>query len=202
MAVHQPGVDHEAPAKKASLASMPWKHPALAAYVAAYALGAMPLGLILYNSSLYLHAKFGWDQAMLGKVLWIPPLGWEISYFVWGTLLDRYGPRHKGLMLASLIITLPLAFTDSLPSGAWVLASFFVAMFAVAGFVVLSVNWATRVFPAEHIGLISGVGPGRGRLLWPCRVPELAGFLIMGSTRRPSVSRWVVLSPDTCCGGC
>ena len=154
------GVDHEAPAKKTSLASMPWKHPALAAYIAAYALGAMPLGLILYNSSLYLHAKFGWDQAMLGKVLWIPPLGWEISYFVWGTLLDRYGPRHKGLMLASLIITLPLAFTDSLPSGAWVLASFFVAMFAVAGFVVLSVNWATRVFPAEHIGLISGIGAG------------------------------------------
>ena len=63
---------------------LPWSHPALWAYIGAYALGAMPLGFILYDSSLYLHARFAWDQATLGKVLWIPPLGWEVGYFVWG----------------------------------------------------------------------------------------------------------------------
>lgn len=145
---------------RAARTSMPWKNPALAAYVAAYALGAMPLGMILYSSSIYLHTRFGWDQAMLGKVLWIPPLGWEISYFVWGTLLDKYGPRYKGLMFTSLLLTIPLAWTHSLPSGEWVLASFFLAMFAVAGFVVLSVSWAARVFPPEHTGLLSGIGAG------------------------------------------
>jgi ACS family hexuronate transporter-like MFS transporter len=97
---------------------------------------------------------------MLGKVLWIPPLGWEISYFVFGTLVDKRGGRYKGLMLTSLLLTLPLAFTDSMPSGAWVLAVFFVAMFAVAGFVFLSVSWASRVFSSEHTGLISGIGAG------------------------------------------
>jgi ACS family hexuronate transporter-like MFS transporter len=120
----------------------------------------MPLGMIIYSASIYLHTKFGWDQATLGKVLWIPPLGWELSYFVFGTLVDKHGARYKGLMLTSLLLTLPLAWTDSLPSGAWVLAVFFVAMFAVAGFVFLSVSWASRAFSKEHTGLISGIGAG------------------------------------------
>jgi hypothetical protein len=31
----------------------------------------------------------GTDQAFLGKVLWIPPLGWEVGYFFWRWLVDR-----------------------------------------------------------------------------------------------------------------
>ena len=148
------------PAVQTGRPPMPWRNRALAAYIAIYALGAMPLGMIIYSSSLYLHAKFGWDQATLGKVLWIPPLGWEISYFVWGSLLDRYGPRYKGLMLMALLLMLPLAWTDSLPSGELVVAVFTVAMFASAAFVVLSVSWASRIFPVEHTALISGIGAG------------------------------------------
>lgn len=160
--------------------AMPWKSPALAAYIAAYALGAMPLGMIIYSSAIYLHARFAWDQATLGKVLWIPPLGWEISYFVWGTLLDKYGPRYRGLMLASLILTLPLAWTHSIPTGAGVLAVFFVAMFAVAGFVVLSVSWATRVFPPEHTGLISGIGAGSWSAVVAITSPPLGRLFDQG----------------------
>ncbi len=73
-------------------ASLDWKHPALWAFMAAYALGAMPLGFILYDSSLYLHARFGWNQATLGKVLWLPPLGWEVGYFVWGAVVRPLRP--------------------------------------------------------------------------------------------------------------
>ena len=141
-------------------AKLPWRHPALWSYIAAYALGAMPLGMILYDASLYLHARFGWGQATLGKVLWIPPLGWEVGYFVWGSLVDRLGPRFRELMLACMILSLPLAFMHSLPSGALVLGEMFLAMFALAGFVVLAVAYVTRVFPSDHAGLLSGIGAG------------------------------------------
>lgn len=137
-----------------------WKERALWAYIAFYAIGAMPLGLILNLSSLYLYARFGWNQATLGKVLWIPPLGWEIGYFVWGAALDRLGPRFRGLMLTSLAFTAPLAWLHSLPTGPAVLGGMFVSMFALSGFVVLSVHYATRSFAADHAGLLAGIGAG------------------------------------------
>ena len=143
-----------------STTRMRWLDPALAAYIAIYALGAMPLGIIIYSASIYLHARFGWTQATLGKVLWIPPLGWEISYFVSGTLVDRYGARYKLLLPIAVALMLPLAWTASLGSGEAVVAVFSVAMFAAGALVFLSVSWASRVFPAEHIGLISGIGAG------------------------------------------
>ena len=40
-------------------------------------------------------------QAFIGKVLWIPPLGWEVGYFVWGWLTDR-GLRQAGSRRAGL----------------------------------------------------------------------------------------------------
>lgn len=139
---------------------LPWRHPALWAYVSVYALGAMPLGFILYDSSLYLHARFGWSQATLGKVLWIPPFGWEVGYFVWGWLIDRFGPRFRTLMPVCLGLSLPLAWMHSLPGGAWVLGEMFLAMFALAGFVVLAVAYATRAFSSDHAGLLAGIGAG------------------------------------------
>ena len=144
-------------------AKLPWKNPALWAYIAAYSLGAMPLGMILYLSALYLHARFGWSQATLGKVLWIPPFGWEVSYFFWGTVVDsadRFGPRFRVMFFICLLLSLPLAGMNSLPTGALVLAEMFLAMFALAGFVVLSVAWVTRVFPSDQAGLLSGIGAG------------------------------------------
>jgi len=141
-------------------AKLPWRHPALWAYISAYALGAMPLAMILYDASLYLHARFGWTQATLGKVLWIPPLGWEVSYFFWGAIVDRVGPRFRMLLFVCLLLSLPLAWMHSLPTGELVLAEMFLAMFALAGFVVLSVAYVTRVFPADHAGLLSGIGAG------------------------------------------
>src|SRR6185295_19835695 len=59
------------------------------AFICAYALSALPLGFVLYSSALYLTHPLGETQAFIGKVLWIPPLGWEIGYFVWGWLIDR-----------------------------------------------------------------------------------------------------------------
>jgi MFS transporter, ACS family, hexuronate transporter len=137
-----------------------WTHPAFWAFMAAYGIAAMPLGFILYDSSLYLHARFGWNQTTLGYVLWIPPFGWEVGYFFWGFLVDRLGPRFRSLMLASLILSLPLAWMHSLPAGRWVLAVMFLTMFGLAGFVVLSVAYAVRAFPPGHSGLLAGIGAG------------------------------------------
>jgi ACS family hexuronate transporter-like MFS transporter len=137
-----------------------WKHPALWALMSAYALGALPLGFILYDSSLYLHARFGWSQTTLGKVLWIPPFGWEVGYFVWGAVIDRIGPRFRGLMLTSVVLSLPLVWMHALPGPALVLGDMFLTMFASAGFVVFALGYATRAFPSGHAGFLAGIGAG------------------------------------------
>jgi hypothetical protein len=128
--------------------------------MAAYGVAAMPLGFILYDSSLYLHARFNWSQSTLGYVLWIPPFGWEVGYFFWGFVVDRLGPRFRSLMLASMVLSLPLAWMQSLATGPLVLGDMFLSMFGLAGFVVLSVGYATRAFPPGHSGLLAGIGAG------------------------------------------
>ena len=128
--------------------------------MAAYGVAAMPLGFILYDSSLYLHARFNWSQSTLGYVLWIPPFGWEVGYFFWGFVIDRLGPRFRSLMLVSLVLSLPLAWMHSLPTGPLVLGDMFLTMLGLAGFVVLSIAYATRAFPPGHSGLLAGIGAG------------------------------------------
>src|SRR5580693_5180606 len=137
-----------------------WTHPAFWAFMAAYGVAAMPLGFILYDSSLYLHARFNWSQSTLGYVLWIPPFGWEVGYFFWGFVVDRFGPRFRSLMLASMVLSLPLAWMHSLATGPLVLGDMFLTMFGLAGFVVLLVAYATRAFPPGHSGLLAGIGAG------------------------------------------
>src|SRR2546423_827937 len=63
--------------------------PRMWSFILAYGLGATPLGFVLYAAAIYLSQAMGKDQAFLGKVLWIPPLGWEVGYFFWGWLVDR-----------------------------------------------------------------------------------------------------------------
>jgi ACS family hexuronate transporter-like MFS transporter len=139
---------------------LPWRSRAIWAYILLYGVGALPLGFILYDSSLYLHARFGWSQATLGKVLWIPPSAWEAGYFAWGAILDRTGPRFRGLVLAATMVGLPAFFTHAMPSGAAVLAVMWLEMFSCAGLVVLAVAYATQAFPASQAGLLAGLGAG------------------------------------------
>jgi len=140
--------------------SLPWSKPALWAYILLYGVGAMPLAFILYDSSLYLHARFGWSQATLGKVLWIPPSAWEIGYFAWGAILDKTGPRYHRLLVAAVICGTPFFFVHSMPSGAAVLAAMWLEMFSGAGVVVLSISYVTSEFPSSQAGLLAGLGAG------------------------------------------
>jgi ACS family hexuronate transporter-like MFS transporter len=145
--------------------TLPWKNPALWAYILLYGVGALPLGFILYDSSLYLHARFAWNQATLGKVLWIPPSAWEIGYFAWGAIADRTArhrsaPRYRGLTLAATLCGTPLFFVHSLGSGAAVLGAMWLEMFSCAGLVVLAVSYVTQAFPSSQAGLLAGLGAG------------------------------------------
>ena len=151
--------------------------PALWAFMSAYALGALPLGFVLYSASLYLAGPLGRNQEFIGKVLWIPPLGWEAGYFFWGAWADRSlargEPRIPALrVMLTACVALNLAFVAAPFAGLWGgLALMFLAMFVSAGFVVLAIAYATYVYSAGSAGLIAGTGAGSWSLLVALAMP-------------------------------
>ncbi len=136
-------------------------------FMLAYALGALPLALVIYIAALYLNRELGASQALIGKVLWIPPLGWEIGYFFWGWRSDRLpqsGPeRLRGLnrlMAAAAVLSLALAAVPHLRAVPLAMALMCFAMFLAGGFIVLTISYATLVYSTAHSGLIAGLGAG------------------------------------------
>ncbi len=132
-----------------------------------YAGGALPIAFVIYGSAIYLNQALGAGQALIGMVLWIPPLGWEIGYFFWGWFADRAAERHasrlgdlKKLMGAAALLVLTLGFIPWLHSFFWAMVIYFAAMFSAAGFIILSIAYATDVYSARHSGFLSGVGSG------------------------------------------
>ena len=134
--------------------------------MAAYAMGGFPLAFVLYQSAIYLNRVMGASQADVGKVLWIPPLGWEIGYFTWGWLTDRLASgaqpirAYRTLLGVAAVLSLPLAATARTASYPLVLWQLFFAMFVAAGFVIVPISYATRIFSAANAGLIAGLGAG------------------------------------------
>ena len=136
-------------------------------FILAYGLGATPLGFVMYAAALYLNQALGKDQLFLGKVLWIPPLGWELGYFFWGWLVDRMTSAGvstittvRRLMFVSVFLSLPLAAVPWMSSTALVLLAMFFATFVIVGFVVPSLKYATHVYSTSRSGLIAGIGAG------------------------------------------
>jgi len=130
------------------------------AYLCAYAFGALPLGFVVYASSLYLARPLGCSQEFIGRVLWIPPLGWELGYFVWGWLADRGKRSLRMLFLLCGVLSLPFAAIPIFREVSVVLFLLFLAMFAAAGFIVLPVIYANRVYSSGHAGFLAGAGAG------------------------------------------
>ncbi|MGH9672278.1 MAG: MFS transporter [Bryobacteraceae bacterium] len=156
-----------APDPAAEGLTLSWRDARLWSFLAAYALGALPLGFVLYQSSLYLSRVFGASQSLIGQVLWIPPLGWELGYFFWGWMTDRAvrggAPRlaaYRRLMMTNLLLGLPLAAIPFTGNFAVVLAIFFVAMFTTAGFIIVPISYATWVYSQKYSGLIAGLAAG------------------------------------------
>ncbi|MBI1897360.1 MAG: MFS transporter [Acidobacteria bacterium] len=133
------------------------------AFMSAYALGALPLGFVLYGAAIYLAQARGLDQVRIGALLWIPPLGWEVGYFFWGWIADRFvkGRRSYDLLLgAAMLLSLPLAVVPQLAGITATMLELFFGMFIAAGFVILPIAYATRVFSTASAGLIAGLGAG------------------------------------------
>lgn len=155
---------HERVAGAARGAKPTVRSPGLWAFMSAYALGALPLAFVIYSSSVYLGRVRGVSQAELGQLLWIPPVGWEIGYFFWGWVSDRFGPvsgtKARVLLGALTLLSLPLAFTPAILSSIPFMLALLFAMFVAAGFVILSISYAGETFTIESSGLIAGLGAG------------------------------------------
>ena len=140
--------------------------PRLWSFMAIYALGGLPLAIVIYGAALYLGQGLGKSQAEIGRVLWIPPLGWEAGYFFWGWVTDRFAAHGtsiasmRRLLLVLAVLSLPLAFTDTMRSFPLTMALMFLSMFASGGFVIASVAYATGVYSSRDAGLIAGIGAG------------------------------------------
>ena len=141
--------------------------PRIWSFAVLYALGALPIAFVIYGAAIYLHQALGADQEKIGKLLWLPPLGWEIGYFVWGWVADRAAARGgsrlntlRRSMGAAAALGLPLAAIPLLDSIASVMAVYVLAMFSAAGFIILSIGYATDAYSTAHSGLLSGVGAG------------------------------------------
>lgn len=134
------------------------------AFMACYALGGLPLAFVLYQTALYLAQDRGLSQQTIGSLLWIPPLGWEVGYFFWGWISDRFRQPGKvsfaTLFAITAILSVPLAAAPAAGPVWLVMFALFFAMFVAAGYVILSIAYATEVFSAKHAGFIAGAGAG------------------------------------------
>lgn len=158
---------HSAMERTASSKGGPhWRHPQTWALIAAYGLGAVPLGFVLYETSLYLSAVLHKSQTEIGSVLWIPPLGWETGYFFWGWATDRFTrsgaslPAMRRMFLTCTVLSLSLALIPRVESFVFAMAMFFFAMFISAGFIIGSLAAANAYYSRAHSGLIAGLAAG------------------------------------------
>jgi ACS family hexuronate transporter-like MFS transporter len=151
---------------------------------ASYALGAFPLGPMLYLAPLYLSGPVGLTQSQLGHVLWIPPLGWEVGYFFWGSVVDRIATGNRrpvGLFVLLALLGTPLVTITRFSEPAIVLMLMFWSMFIAAGFVVASLRAGALVYPAEQTALVAGIGAGAWSALVAVVLPLLGGLFDKGN---------------------
>ncbi|MBI5281723.1 MAG: MFS transporter [Candidatus Solibacter usitatus] len=148
-------------------AAIDWRDARLWSFMASYALGCLPLAFVIYQAPLYFARALGKSQLEIGHVLWIPPLGWECGYFLWGWMTDRLGRGNSDplavyrlLTAAAAVMTLPLALGARIESFPLLLALLFWAMFVAGGNIIVAISYATQVFTTAHAGLIAGLGAG------------------------------------------
>jgi ACS family hexuronate transporter-like MFS transporter len=145
-----------------------WSDRRLWAFILLYALGNVPLSLVVNMGALFLARRFHLTQVELRDLLWIPPLGWELGYFFWGTLLDRRlraagSHRIKAyprVFLLGLAVSAPFALVFLAPSLAVTMALLFTTMFATGAFIIPAVSYATHVLGERQSALIGGIGAG------------------------------------------
>jgi ACS family hexuronate transporter-like MFS transporter len=128
--------------------------------VASYALGALPVGAIIYLTPLYLARAFGLTTAELGYVLWIPPAGLESGYFFWGWIADRFeraSPRPVWLIFLMALLMLPLASVHLFHSAPIAVALLTFSLFAAGGLVVVTLRTGALAYPQDQRSMAAGI---------------------------------------------
>jgi MFS transporter, ACS family, aldohexuronate transporter len=126
-------------------------------------LGGAALGPTLYLCPLYLNRALGLSQARLGEILWIPAVCWEMGYYFWGWVSDRWvrdNPRPVRLYVALTFLALIASVVTRMTSWVAALALFSWGMFIAVGFIVLSLHVAARAYPRDETGKVAGIGSG------------------------------------------
>jgi ACS family hexuronate transporter-like MFS transporter len=142
--------------------------------VSSFGLGGLALGVAAYLSPLYLNRVLGLSQEQLGYILWIPMLGWEIGYFFWGWVADRFAANEDRPVRIFVLLTalsLPTALMTLTTSWGVVVALFFWATFVADGFVVMSLRVGSRIFPKDRTGMVAGIGSGSWALVQAVILP-------------------------------
>jgi len=145
-----------------------WRDPRVWAFLLLYALGNVPLSFVINMGAIFLARRFELTQAQLGGLLWIPPLGWELGYFFWGTLLDRRlraagGERlqvYPAVFVMGILMAAPFALVPLTPSLPWAMVLLFTTMFATGAFIIPAVSYATNVLGERQSAFIGGLGAG------------------------------------------
>ena len=133
---------------------------------ASFGLGAVALGIVAYLSPLYLSRALGLSQAQIGKVVWIPMVGWEAGYFFWGWVADRYladmqdRSQPARIFVLLTFLALPSMLISLTHSLAVVLALLFWATFIADGFVVTSLRVGRHIYPPDRTAMVAGIGSG------------------------------------------
>ncbi|HUA01031.1 MAG TPA: MFS transporter [Candidatus Aquilonibacter sp.] len=126
-------------------------------------LGGAALGPILYLCPLYLNRVSGLTQKELGEVLWIPAVCWELGYYFWGWIADRYvRDESRPVKLYVLLAILALATSMTTWTKSWIaaLAFFSWGMFIAVAFIVISLHLSARAYPRGETGMVAGIGSG------------------------------------------
>jgi ACS family hexuronate transporter-like MFS transporter len=126
-------------------------------------LGGAALGPIIYLCPLYLNRVMGLTQSQLGKILWIPAVFWELGYYFWGWVADRFvGDEPRPVRLYLLLAAFALVPALVTKTGSWpaALALFSWGMFIAVAFIVLSLHLGARAYPKDETGMVAGIGSG------------------------------------------
>jgi MFS transporter, ACS family, hexuronate transporter len=126
-------------------------------------LGGAALGPTLYLCPLYLNRSLGLTQSHLGRILWIPAVCWEIGYYFWGWVADRWvrdNPRPVRLYVSLTILALIPSAVTRMTSWVAALALFSWGMFIAVAFIVVSLHLGRRNYPDDESGKVAGIGSG------------------------------------------
>jgi len=147
--------------------------------VASYALGALPVGAIIYMTPLYLARAFGLTPKELGYVLWIPPAGLETGYFFWGWVSDRFeraSPRPVWLFFLMALLVLPLSAVHLFNNATIAIALLTFSLFASGGLVVITLRTGAVAYPQDQRSMAAGIGSSSFSAAVALTLPILGGL--------------------------